>query len=230
MGMIKTAEELLNISKAATIGDITYEHILGFIREGMTEIQVSDEIEKTLRKLGATDLAFPTIVVSGSRTWEMHGEPTDKVIEKGDLVTMDFGGIYRGQCGDMTRTVGIGKLNEEQIKIYNIVKESQEKALKACMAGVMSQEIDTIARNVIKEAGYGEFFVHGTGHGVGVEVHEEPYLNTRTNTRLEENMAVTVEPGIYLPDRMGVRIEDLAIITDFGIINLVNSPKNLILL
>ena len=98
------------------------------------------------------------------------------------------------------------------------------------MAGVMSQEIDTIARNVIKEAGYGEFFVHGTGHGVGVEVHEEPYLNTRTNTRLEENMAVTVEPGIYLPDRMGVRIEDLAIITDFGIINLVNSPKNLILL
>ncbi len=230
MGMIKTGEELLNISKAAAIGDITFEHILGYMKEGMTEIKIALEIEKTLRKLGAESLAFPTIVVSGNRTCLPHGEPTEKVLEKGDLVTLDFGGVYRGQCGDMTRTVGVGTLNEKQIEIYNIVKEAQEAALKKCISGAMSKDIDTAARDVITKAGYGEFFVHGTGHGVGIEVHEEPYLNTRTNTELKENMAVTVEPGIYVPDEMGVRIEDLAIITDFGIINLVSSTKNLILL
>ncbi len=230
MGMIKSGDELLNIAKAAAIGDLTFKYILGYIKEGMTEVKIAEEIEKTLFKLGAEGLAFPTIVVSGERTCLPHGEPTEKVLEKGDLVTLDFGGIYKGQCGDMTRTVGIGKLSDKQREIYNVVRESQETALNKCIAGAMSKDIDTVARNVISQAGYGEFFIHGTGHGVGVEVHEEPYLNTRTNIELKENMAVTIEPGIYIPEEMGVRIEDLAIITNFGIINLVSSTKELILL
>ncbi len=195
MSMIKTGEELIDISKAARIGELTFDHMLSYIKKGMTEIQIAQELENTLKELGGKGLAFPTIVVSGSRTCLPHGEPTEKIVEDGDLITLDFGCKYNGQCADMTRTVGIGYLGEEQIKIYN-----------------------------------GEYFVHGTGHGVGKEVHEEPYINTRTNVRLEENMAVTIEPGIYLPDKMGVRIEDLAIITEFGIINLTKADKNLIIL
>ncbi len=230
MGMIKSGDELLNISKTAAIGDICFEHIIEYICEGMTELDVAKEIETTLLKLGASSLSFPTIVVSGKRTCLPHGEPTSKIIENGDLLTLDFGAIYKGQCGDMTRTIGIGFLDDEQKKIYDIVLESQEKALRACKSGAMSQEIDRIARGTIEDEGYGQYFVHGTGHGVGTKVHEEPYLNTRTNFKLEENMAITIEPGIYIPDKLGVRIEDLAIITDFGIINLVKSPKNLIII
>ncbi len=230
MGMVKTAQELLDIAKAEAIGDRAFEHILGFIRIGMTELEIAKEIEKTMFSLGATDLSFPTISVSGWRGCLPHGEPSEKRIEEGELLTLDFGCIYNGQCGDMTRTVGLGELSEKQIQVYNTVLDAQEAAISAVKAGVMSREVDKIARDFIEKAGYGQFYIHGTGHGVGKQVHEEPYINKSTNTLLEENMAVTIEPGIYLPDEMGVRIEDLAIITEFGIINLTKSPKELIIL
>lgn len=227
---IKKPEELLKIMKAEAMGDICFEHILGFIREGMSEKQIADELDGTLRKLGSGELAFPTICVSGVRTNEPHGVPSDKKVEKGDFITMDFGATVDGYCGDMTRTVAVGSVSEKQKKIYDIVLRAQLASLDFCRAGVKCFDADKAARDVIVSEGYGEFYPHGTGHGVGKQVHEPPYLNTRSDEVLQENMAVTVEPGIYLPDEFGVRIEDLSIITDFGIINTVKSPKELIIL
>ena len=153
-----------------------------------------------------------------------------KVIEEGDFITIDMGGIVGGYCGDMTRTVAVGGVSEEQAVVYETVLASQLAGLEALAPGVRCFDVDKICRDIIADAGYGEFFIHGTGHGVGREVHESPTLNTKSDEVLEENMPVTVEPGIYIPDKFGVRIEDLAIITGFGIINTNRSPKELIIL
>ena len=228
--MIKTPDEILRIMKAAAMGDICFSHILEYIRPGMTELQVSDEIERTLMSLGAEGLSFPTICVSGVNTTQPHGEPTDKVIEDGDFVTMDFGAVVEGYCGDMTRTIAVGHVSEKQREVYDVVLRSQLAGLDACRAGVRCRDIDAVSRNIIEEAGYGEFYIHGTGHGVGTEVHEAPTLNSRSDEILAEFMPVTVEPGIYIPNEFGVRLEDLAIITDFGIINTVKSEKELIII
>lgn len=228
--MIKNPDELLSILKAEAMGDKCFEHILGFIRAGMTEKQVADEIERTLFALGAEGLAFDTICVSGENTNKPHGVPSDKVIEEGDLVTMDFGAVYEGFCGDMTRTIGIGYLSEEQKKVYDIVLRSQLAGLDICRAGVSCADADKASRDIIEAAGYGEYFIHTTGHGVGREVHEAPRLAVNSEDILKTNMAVTIEPGIYIPDKFGVRIEDLAIITDFGIINATKSVKELIII
>ena len=155
---------------------------------------------------------------------------TDKVIESGDFVTMDFGTVIDGYCGDMTRTVAMGEVSDEQRKVYEIVLHAQESALEAVRAGVPCVSVDKVARDIIKDAGYGEYFVHGTGHGVGTLVHEAPTLNSKSEEILAEDMAVTIEPGIYIPGKFGVRIEDLAIVTKFGIISTVKSPKELIIL
>ncbi|MCI5535890.1 MAG: aminopeptidase P family protein [Clostridiales bacterium] len=228
--MIKTPDEILRIMKAAAMGDICFSHILEYIRPGMTELQVSDEIERTLMSLGAEGLSFPTICVSGVNTTQPHGEPTDKVIEDGDFVTMDFGAVVEGYCGDMTRTIAVGHVSEKQREVYDVVLRSQLAGLDACRAGVRCRDIDAVSRNIIEDAGYGEFYIHGTGHGVGTEVHEAPTLNSRSDEILAEFMPVTVEPGIYIPNEFGVRIEDLAIITEFGIINTVKSEKELIII
>ena len=228
--MVKTEAELLAILEAEAMGDACFDHILGYIRPGMTELQVADEIERTLKALGSEGLAFPTICVSGENTNRPHGEPSEKVIEEGDLVTMDFGGIVRGYCGDMTRTIGIGHLGEEQRKVYDTVLRAQRAGLAACRAGVSCFDVDKVCRDIITEAGYGEYYIHGTGHGVGREVHEAPTLNAKSKEVLEAYMPVTVEPGIYIPGKFGARIEDLAIITDFGIINGTKSEKELIII
>ncbi len=226
--MVKTPKELMKILKAAAMGDLCFSHILEFIKPGMTELAVADEIERTLRKLGAQALSFPTICVSGVNTTKPHGEPSEKRIEEGDLVTMDFGAVADGYCGDMTRTIGIGHLDEEQKKVYDVVLRAQTAGLAACKAGVSCKAVDDVCRGIIADAGYGEYFVHGTGHGVGKEVHETPVLNAKSDDVLAEYMPVTVEPGIYIPEKFGVRIEDLVVVTDFGIINAVHSPKELI--
>jgi len=227
---IKTPEQLLSILKASAMGDLCFTHLLGYIKVGMTERQVANEIESVLLRLGAEKLAFPTIVVSGERSNQMHGEPTDKIIEKGDFVTLDFGAVVDGYCGDMTRTVAIGSVSDFQKKVYHIVLAAQLAAIDECKAGVRCVDVDSAARDLISEAGFGEEFIHGTGHGVGMEVHEEPYLNKKSEEILEEYMPITIEPGIYIPGKFGVRIEDLAIVTKFGIINTVKSVKELIIL
>lgn len=227
---IKNADELLKIMKAEAMGDICFSHILDFMKVGMTELMVAEEIERVLLAMGAEGLSFPTICVSGNRTEFPHGEPTDKIIEEGDLVTIDMGAIVEGYCGDMTRTVAMGYISEEQEKVYEIVLHSQKAGLAAIKSGVKCFDVDKVCRDIIEDAGYGQYYIHGTGHGVGTEVHEAPTLNTKSKEVLAQYMPVTVEPGIYIPGKFGVRIEDLAIVTDFGIINTTQSEKELIIL
>ena len=227
---VKTPEELLLIMKAEAMGDIAFEHMLDFIRPGMTEIEVADEIERVLRAMGAEALAFDTIAVSGVNSNQPHGVPSNKKIREGEFLTMDLGAVYQGYCGDMTRTVAIGYATEEMKEVYDIVLRAQLEGLATVRSGVSCREVDWASRRIIEEAGYGEFYIHGTGHGVGTQVHEEPTLNARSEEVLHENQAVTVEPGIYLPEKFGVRIEDLAIVTNFGIINCTKSKKELIIL
>ena len=226
----KSAHELLSIAKAAAIGDMCFEHMLTKIKIGVTELQLAKELENFLLSNGGEGLAFPTICVSGTNSDQPHGEPTDKKLEDGDLLTMDFGTIVDGYCGDMTRTVAIGSVDEEQKKVYDTVLKSQIAGLKAIRSGIRCFDVDKICRDIIVHEGYGEYFIHGTGHGVGREVHQPPTLNTKSDEVLKVNETVTVEPGIYIPGKYGVRIEDLAIVTDFGIINLVKSPKELIII
>ncbi|MDR0424621.1 MAG: aminopeptidase P family protein, partial [Clostridiales Family XIII bacterium] len=228
--MTKNAEALLSIAKAQALGDACFSHILTYIRPGVSEKAIADEIERFLIEGGAEGLAFPTICVSGVNSAQPHGEPSDKPIEEGELLTMDFGAIIEGYCGDMTRTVAIGEIPQKQLEVYNIVLEAQKAALAAVRDGVPCAHIDKIARDIITEAGYGSNYVHSTGHGVGREVHEDPRLGASSTDILAEGMPVTVEPGIYIPGEFGVRIEDLAIVTKFGIINLTHSEKQLIVI
>lgn len=228
--MIKNEQEIQSISKAAALGDRCFSHILGFIEPGMSEKQVAAEIERFLFDNGAEGLAFDTICVSGERSCLPHGEPSDKLIEKGEFLTLDFGAVIDGYCGDMTRTVAIGSATPEMRKIYDIVLEAQLAAIDFIKAGVRCFDADKVARDIINSAGYGEYYPHGLGHGVGTLVHEAPTLNAKSEEVLEKDMVITIEPGIYIPDKFGVRIEDLAIVTDFGIINKVESRKDLIIL
>lgn len=227
---VRTAEELLLIMKAEAMGNAVFEHILDFVKAGMTEIQVADEIERAMRAIGSEGLSFPTIAVSGVNSNQPHGVPSDKKIEEGDFLTIDMGAVYGGFCGDMTRTVAIGYATDEMQKIYDVVLKSQLAGLAAVKAGVGCRDVDKVCRDIIEEAGYGEYYIHGTGHGVGKFVHQPPTLNARSDEILQENQAVTIEPGIYLPDKFGVRIEDLAIVTNFGIINCTTANKELIIL
>jgi Xaa-Pro aminopeptidase len=228
--IIKTVKEIESISKAAALGDRCFSYILGYIEPGMSEKQVAAEIEKFLFDNGAEALAFETICVSGENSNQPHGVPSDKIIEKGEFLTMDFGAVIDGYCGDMTRTIAIGSASPDMRAVYNTVLEAQLAACEFIKAGVRCFDADKVARDIITKAGYGEYFPHGLGHGVGVEVHEAPTLNSKSEEVLESNMVVTIEPGIYIPEKYGVRIEDLAIVTDFGIINKVESRKDLIIL
>jgi Xaa-Pro aminopeptidase len=216
--------------KAEAMGDLVFEHILDYIKVGMSELDIANEIERAFRSLGAEGLSFPTIVVSGVNSNQPHGEPTKKKISEGEFLTIDMGAVYKGYCGDMTRTVAIGYATDEMKKVYDVVLKAQLAGLAAVKSEVNCFDVDKVCRDIIDEAGYGQYYIHGTGHGVGTEVHQNPYINTRTDEILKENQAITIEPGIYLPNKFGVRIEDLAIVTSFGIINCVKSKKELIIL
>ncbi|WDC85816.1 aminopeptidase P family protein [Caloramator sp. mosi_1] len=226
--MIKDEEEIKLIEKAANIADKAFEHILNFIKPGMTEIEVALELEFFMKKMGASALSFPTIVASGTRSSLPHGTASEKVIKEGEFITLDFGCVYKGYCSDMTRTIVLGKANEKQKEIYNIVLEANEAALKAVKPGISCFDLDKIARDIIVERGYGERFGHGLGHGVGREVHELPFVNYRSKFNLEAGMVITDEPGIYIPGFGGVRIEELVLVTEDGYRVLSKSPKHLI--
>ena len=226
----KSEAEIEKIKAAQQITDKTFDYILGKIKPGKTEIEIMLDMEFYLRKLGSDGVSFPFIVVSGKNTSLPHGVPTNKPIEKGDFVTMDFGAVVDGYRSDMTRTVAVGKPTDEQIAVYNTVLCAQEKALKAIKPGAICSDIDKVARDYIYENGYKGCFGHGLGHGVGVEIHEAPSLSPRYHDVLKPGMVVTVEPGIYLNNKFGVRIEDMVIITDNGFENITKSPKELIIL
>lgn len=227
MRSVKTPEEVEKIRKAAAIADAAYTHILTYVKPGMTELQVALELEAFMKQRGASKLSFDTIVASGVRSALPHGVASEKVIEMGDMVTLDFGCVYQGYCSDMTRTFVMGKATEKQKELYYTVLEANEKALKAVAPGMKGVELDAIARDFIKEKGYGDYFGHGLGHGVGLEIHELPHVNMLGETPMAPGMIITIEPGIYLPNYGGVRIEDLVVVTETGYEVLSHSSKEL---
>ena len=226
---VKEDWELNLMRKAQVITDKAFAEVLGRVKPGMTELELQAELIYCLYKNGATGLAFDPIVVSGPNTSLPHGVACERVICEGDFVTMDFGAQYMGYCADMTRTVAVGYATEEMEKVYNIVLEAQLAALAITKAGVPGQEIDAAARKVIEDAGYGEYFGHGYGHGLGLEVHEEPSPAGRNPDPIPAGAVCSAEPGIYLPGRFGVRIEDVTIYKEGGHENITASPKNLII-
>lgn len=225
---IKTEEELKYMEKAEAIGDAAFKGILDFIRPGQTELEIAAELEYYMKKNGAERLSFDSIVASGMNSSMPHAVPSGKKVEEGDFITMDFGCTYKGYCSDMTRTIVVGKANDRQKEIYHVVLEAQLKALAALKAGVTGASVDAVARKVIGDAGYGDFFGHGLGHSVGLYIHENPRLSPTDPTVLKAGMIETVEPGIYVPGFGGVRIEDMVCVTEDGCINFAHSPKELI--
>lgn len=226
--MVKNGAELQKIREAELLACRAFEYILNIIRPGMCEFEAAAELEYYMKKNGGEGTSFDTIAISGSRTSLPHGVPTGKKIEKGDFVTLDFGCKIGGYCSDMTRTVVVGKANYEQKKLYNIVKAAQQAGLDFICAGVTGRAADAAARGVIENAGYGEYFRHSLGHGVGLLVHELPNLSPKSEIVLEKDMVVSCEPGVYIPGLGGVRIEDLVVVTDTGCTNFTPASKELI--
>ena len=227
---VKSAGELELIRQSQQLTDETFTYILDHIRPGRTEKDIMLDMEFYMRRKGSEGVSFDFIVVSGKNSSLPHGVPTDKQIENGDFVTMDFGAAIGGYRADMTRTVAVGSVSDEQTRVYNTVLEAQTAALKAVKSGIVCKDIDKIARDIIYSAGYEGCFGHGLGHSVGIEIHENPAFNTRCETVLLPGTVMTVEPGIYLENRFGVRIEDMVYVTDDGCINLTESEKKLIVL
>ncbi|MEH7354147.1 Xaa-Pro peptidase family protein [Neobacillus drentensis] len=228
--LIKTDAEINILKVAADIADAAFKYILDFIRPGKTELEVSNELEFFMRRAGATSSSFNTIVASGYRSALPHGVASDKKIEAGDLVTLDFGAYYNGYVSDITRTVAVGEPDVKLKEIYNIVLEAQLRGMDGIKPGITGKEADALTRNYITEKGYGEYFGHSTGHGIGLEVHEGPSLSIKSDTILETGMVVTCEPGIYIPGLGGVRIEDDTLITKDHNQALTHSTKELIIL
>ena len=226
--MVKSEDELSVLRKAEQIGVDAYLAVLPQIKEGMTENELAAELEYQMRKRGAEGTSFETIAISGKKTSMPHGKPDNKKIEYGDLITMDFGCKYQGYCSDMTRTVVLGKASEEQKKIYETVRLAQETGLGAIRPGITGKESDGAARKVIEAAGFGKYFGHSLGHGVGLEIHELPNLSPMSELVLKPGMVVTCEPGIYVPEFGGVRIEDMVCVTENGCENFTHLAKELI--
>ncbi|MFC0277213.1 M24 family metallopeptidase [Enterococcus devriesei] len=222
--------EIAIIEKACAIADEGFDHVLKMIRPGMTEIEVANQLDFYMRSLGASGTSFETIVASGARSALPHGVASEKMIEQGDLITLDFGCVYQGYVSDITRTFAIGDPGQQLKDIYQIVLEAQKKVLEVAQAGVTGSQLDAVARDFISEAGYGEAFGHSTGHGIGMEIHEGPNISRSNDEPLMEGNVITDEPGIYLPGLGGVRIEDDLVILAEGNRILTQSPKELIIL
>lgn len=228
--MIKDQNEVEKIKKAVEIADQGFEFLINFIKPGKTEREIALELEFFMKRNGGEANAFDFIVASGKRGALPHGVASDKKIESGDLVTIDFGTVYEGYHSDITRTIAVGSVDDKLKDIYNLVLKTQEKVIAEIKAGMSCYDADKIARDNIKDAGYAENFGHGLGHGLGLEIHEEPRLSYNSDKTLAEGMIVTDEPGIYLSGLGGVRIEDDLLITKDGCEVLNKAPKELIVL
>jgi len=226
---VKEDWELERMRKAQDITDKAFSEVLGRIKVGMTELELQAELIYCLYKNGGDGLAFDPIVVSGPNTSLPHGVAGPRKIQEGDFVTMDFGAMYQGYCSDMTRTVAVGYATEEMKKVYNTVLEAQLAGLAVTKAGVPGKDIDAAARQVIADAGYGPYFGHGYGHSLGLEIHESPNPNGGNDQPMPLGAVASAEPGIYLPGKFGVRIEDVTIYLEDGCEDITHSPKNLII-
>ncbi len=228
--IVKSDQELKIMKEAGKIADAAYEHIQGFIKPGVKEIDVSNELEFFMRKQGATSSSFDIIVASGYRAALPHGVASEKEIQTGELVTLDFGALYQGYCSDITRTLAVGEISDQLREIYDTVLQAQLKGMEGTKAGMTGKEADALTRDYITEKGYGDYFGHSTGHGLGMDVHEAPSLSLKSETILKPGMVVTIEPGIYIPEVGGCRIEDDIVITENGNEPLNFSTKELITL
>jgi Xaa-Pro aminopeptidase len=224
---IKSRSEIALIKRAVQISTRALEAILPLIKPGVQETDIALELHYCMRREGAEALAFEAIIASGENAALPHAKPGSRRLKKGDLVVIDFGAVYGGYHSDETCTFGIGRLNSSQKKAYEVVKEAHDRAVDAIRAGVACREIDGIARRYIEKRGYGEYFSHGTGHGIGLDVHEAPRLSTASNGALQDGMVVTVEPGIYIPGRWGIRLEDSVLVKKGGYEVLTRFPKEL---
>lgn len=224
----KTTSEITSMRKAAQIGDKAFEMLLNRVELGITEIELARQLESYCLQLGSQKPSFETIVLFGSRAALPHGRPGKQKLKKGNFVLIDFGCTVNGFCSDMTRTFVFGKANPRQRFIYQTVLEAQKKACEAARAGITTKELDSIARTQIEAAGYAEAFGHALGHGVGLRIHEKPRVSPHTDQLLKENMVITIEPGIYLENFGGVRIEDMVVLKKTGAQLLTSAPKELI--
>lgn len=230
MRNIKSAEEIALMEKAQAITDETFDHLLTFIQPGMTEKDIALEIEFHMRRLGASGNSFDPIVAAGAHGALPHAEPSERKIAAGELLTMDFGCIYEGYCSDMTRTIAIGEPSDKMRQIYELVLATQKHCIEAVHPGVIGKDIHQMAVDQFQAAGYAEYFGHGLGHSLGMEIHEEPRFSRADHHVMQPGMIITVEPGLYLPGEGGVRIEDMILITEDGYRDLTASPKELIIL
>ncbi len=226
--MIKDNGELKDLWRAFQISDEAFNRVLAELKPGMTEKELAAHLEYYMRALGSEKVSFDTIVASGYRSALPHGVPTDKVVEVGDFVTFDFGAVYNGYHSDTTRTVVLGMANSWHKEIYSIVEEAQYRGLKNAKAGMTGKELDTLVRDYIASKGYDKNYNHGLGHGVGLEIHELPNINKRGDIPLEAGMTFTIEPGIYIPGKGGVRIEDTVVLTPEGARVLTGLKKQLL--
>ena len=225
---IKDGDELALMAHAALVGCNLFEHILSVLRPGIAEVEVAAELEHEARMMGAEGMSFETIVASGLRSAMPHGRASGAPLPRRGFVTLDFGIIHKGYCSDMTRTVFLGKPKPEERRAYETVLEAQENAVGAVAAGVSCAEVDEAARSVLRREGLAEAFTHSTGHGVGLEIHEQPRVGAGQSTRLQPGMVITIEPGVYLAGKFGIRIEDMVVVTRSGGQLLTPAPKALI--
>lgn len=233
--IVKTADEIEKIVTAQSFTDAAFSHICDFIaanwkKGDLTEQRIATEIDYAMKCAGASNPSFDTIVASGENGSKPHAVPSSRIIRAGDMITMDFGSVYDGYCSDMTRTVAVGHVSDRQREIYQIVLDAQKNALENLHAGMTGVEVDALARDVISAKGYGEAFGHSLGHGVGLMIHEAPNFAPRFEGVIPVHSVMSVEPGIYLADDCGVRIEDLVVVLEDGCRDITESPKDLLIL
>ena len=228
--MVKDDEEIEAMVAAQRIAERALTDILEEIRPGVTEKEIAARLQYLMLHYGASDMSFDPIVVSGPNGSLPHGVPSERIIQRGEFVTMDFGCVYQGYCSDMTRTVAVGFATEEMQTVYNTVLSAQKAGIAAARAGLTGREVDGAARAVIDAAGYGDYFGHSFGHGVGVAIHEAPNASPLTDKPLPAGAVISAEPGIYLPGKLGVRIEDVIVLTESGCLDITKAPKELLVL
>lgn len=227
---VKDADEQILMQKSQGITDKAFSKILNDIHVGITEKEISAKLQYYMLSLGAERMSFDPIVASGPNSSMPHAVPTERKIQNGDFVTLDFGCVYKGYCSDMTRTICIGEPTQEMIKVYNVVLKAQQETIKKAKAGLTGSEIDAIARNIITDAGYGQYFGHALGHGVGIDIHEMPLASPKYTKPLPSNSYISCEPGIYIPGKFGVRIEDVIKLTENGNVDITGSNKEMLII
>ncbi|MEG2353326.1 MAG: Xaa-Pro peptidase family protein [Clostridium sp.] len=223
---VKNEKEISLLREAGNITDKSFQEILEFIKPGMTETEVAAKLEYIIKLNGGDGVGFETILISGAKTSLPHGKPDNKIIEVGDFITLDFGALYKGYTADMTRTIVIGKANPKQLEVYNLVKEAQQAGMEAIKDGVTSKHPDDVIRKIV--APYIEYYYPGIGHGVGLDLHEQPFLGINGDRIIKKNCVITVEPGLYIPNWGGVRIEDSVLVLEEGVERFNNCTKDLI--